>query len=244
MTSNELRRPLLSVVVLCYKAGEYINTFVPLLQHTLSERGIQYELILVANYHANELKTDTTPILARKLSLANPVIRVVAREKRGMMGWDMKSGFDATHGEIIAVIDGDGQMPPNDVVRVYEKLQHDHLDMVQTYRIHRQDGPYRLIISRVYNLVFRLLFPSISLKDINSKPKILRRAAYEKIKPTSNGWFIDAEMVIRAHEHHLMIGEIPTTFYKNPTRTSFVTMGTMAYFIKNLLSYRWKKIWK
>lgn len=244
MQSDEPMRPELSVVVLCYKAGEFINYYIPLLRNILDASGIDYELILVANYNAHEKETDLTPRIAQKIALSDPAIRVVAHEKKGMMGWDMKSGFDVARGEALVVIDGDGQMPPDDIVRVYESFRKKGFDMIQTYRAIRHDGWYRVMISRIYNIVFRLLFPGIPIRDVNSKPKLLQRSVYEKIRPSSDGWFIDAELVIRAHASQFVIGEIPTTFYKNPTRTSFVTFGAIGYFIKNLIAYRWKTLWK
>ncbi len=238
---SDKSRPTLSVVVLCYKAGDFINHYIPTLQQALHDNAIDYELVLVANYNARERDTDTTPSIARELALHNPAIQSVALEKRGMMGWDMKSGLAATCGEIIAVIDGDGQMPPDDVIRVYKKLQEEHLDVAQTFRAVRKDGLYRITISSIYNWVFRLLFPGTAVRDVNSKPKIFRRSAYEKLHLTSDGWFIDAEIIIQASINHLAIGEVPTTFYKNPTRNSFVTIGTIMDFAWNLLVYRCKK---
>tara|TARA_B100001964_G_C14022009_1_gene504320 strand:+ start:24 stop:125 length:102 start_codon:yes stop_codon:yes gene_type:complete len=32
-----------------------------------------------------------------------------------MMGWDAISGIKAASGDVVALIDGDGQMPPNDI---------------------------------------------------------------------------------------------------------------------------------
>ena len=39
------------------------------------------------------------------------------------MGWDMRSGLQAARGDFIVVIDGDGQNPTTDVMRIY----HAHL---------------------------------------------------------------------------------------------------------------------
>ena len=46
----------------------------------------------------------------------------VTEVKKGMMGWDMKTGFQTASGKALAVIDGDGQMPSGDVIRVYQLM--------------------------------------------------------------------------------------------------------------------------
>ena len=96
--------------------------------------------------------------------------------------------------EAIVKIDGDGQMPIADLVRVYQKIRDEHYDVVKTVRIKRSDGIYRKIVSNVFNIFFRLLFPYAGSKDINSKPKIFSRENYEKFDLRSNDWFIDAEL--------------------------------------------------
>mgnify|MGYP000201531256 CR=1 FL=1 len=62
-----------------------------------------------------------------------------------------------THAKVesVAVIDGDGQMPFEDVIHVYRKLRDEDLDLVKTYRTERGDGFYRKTISIVYNIIFK-----------------------------------------------------------------------------------------
>ena len=88
----------------------------------------------------------------------------------------------------IAVIDGDGQMPAEDVVRVHRLLVDEQLDLAKTHRVQRDDGAYRGLISTVYNGLFRILFPGMGLRDINSKPKVMTREAYHRLDLKSDGW--------------------------------------------------------
>jgi glycosyltransferase involved in cell wall biosynthesis len=163
--------------VLCYRAGYYIEDFVAQLERELVEANIDYELVLVANYDKNI--HDDTPKVVEALAAQNPRFRVVSKEKEGRMGWDMRSGLDAAAGRYIAVIDGDGQMPVSDVVRVYRMLLAGQYDLVKTYRSTRYDGVYRSVLSKTYNWLFKILFlPSYPLHDINSKPKVMSERLY------------------------------------------------------------------
>ena len=227
--------PHFSLVVLCYRSGENIIPFVEQLQRTLARCNFSWELILVGNYI--EGSDDQTPQVVRELAQRSANIRTVIRPKQGMMGWDMRMGLDAARGTYIGVIDGDGQFPPESIVACLLKCELEDLDLTKTYRVVRDDGLYRRLISFVYNALFRLLF-GFTVRDINSKPKIIRRDKYELLSLQSDDWFADAEIVIRARELGLKIGETPVHFVANDTRGSFVKPKAVLEFTSNLFRYR------
>jgi len=233
-------RPQISVVILCYRAEDFATVFASEMKRVLADRGLTYELVLVGNYHKKYAGKDRTPQIITALAENDTNIRAVAKEKEGMMGWDMRTGLNAATADTIAVIDGDGQMPAEDVVRVYDKLIDGGYDMVKTYRDLRQDGSKRIIISKIYNFLLKSLFPGVSVRDANSKPKIFTRDALRRLELTSGDWFIDAEMAIRSNYLGLSVGEIPTNFYENKNRSSFVRTSTILEFLKNLATYRIK----
>lgn len=234
--------PYISIIVLCYQSGDTIRSFVEQLISSLEKLDPNWEIILVANYF--EQSGDKTHEIAKELTLRDKRIQSVIKVKEGMMGWDMKSGLKAATGRCLAVIDGDGQMPAEDVVRVYKKLMEENLDLVKTYRPQRDDGFYRIFISVIYNIVFKILFPGLECRDINSKPKIMKRKVYERMDLQSNGWFIDAEIMIQSRKMKLNVGEIPTMFKKLYSRPSFIKFSAIVEFAGNLLLYRLMEFWK
>jgi len=224
-------------VVLCYRAEELSIEFVEQLTRELEEAHLDYELVLVGNYH--EGSGDRTPEILRRVADSRPRIRVIARVKEGMMGWDMRSGLQAATGRHLAVIDGDGQMPSSDVVKTYRMLQAGEYDLVKTFRAQRFDGLYRRSISAIYNVLFRMLFPGAAkFHDINSKPKVMTREAFERMGLLSNDWFTDAEIMIEAIRNRLRVGEVATIFLKNERRASFVPPSAIWEFLRNLMYYR------
>jgi glycosyltransferase involved in cell wall biosynthesis len=232
------KQPDLSVVVLCYKSGKTAVPFLNELEKELNGGGVRdYELVLVGNYFPG---TDNTPIVVRELALKNPRIIAITLEKQGMMGWDMISGLNAASGKTIALIDGDGQIPPRDIVRLYKILKDGELDLVTTFRKARMDGVYRRFISFWYNTIFHIFFPKIWLRDVNAKPKVMTRAAYKKMQLSCTDWFIDAEIILESMRLGLNIAEIPTIFYRNEIRSSFVNGLTILEFLTNLVVYRIK----
>ena len=205
------------------------------LRHALSRCNFSWELVLIGNYI--EGSDDETPQVVRELANRWPNVSAVIRPKEGMMGWDMRMGLNAARGEYIGVIDGDGQFPVEAVIACLLKAEMENLDLTKTYRVRRDDGIYRRLISYGYNGLFKLLF-GLQIHDVNSKPKIIRRDKYELLRLESDDWFADAEIMIRAREAGLSIGEIPVHFALNDTRSSFVKPAAVFEFMSNLIRYR------
>ena len=87
----------------------------------------------------------------------------------------------------------------------------------------------------------QILFPGIVSHDINGKPKIFTRNAYDKLKLVSDDWFIDAEIMIKARRYHFKIGEVETKFHKNSERPSFISLKANIEFLKNIVVWRIKE---
>ena len=230
--------PEISVVILCYKAGYRIEAFVDKVIRLLEKIVSSWEIILVGNYWENS--GDETPDAVRKLAAGRKNIKAVAMPKKGMMGWDAQSGLKEATGRLVCMIDGDEQMPPEDIARVYDKITRDNLDFVKTFRLKRDDGIFRKLNSLGFNCIFRLLFPAIKVRDVNSKPKIFTRDAYAKMRLTSDDRFFDTEMILECGRLKLRMGEIPTKFHRCAYRKSFVKLSAIFEFIRNLIRARIK----
>ena len=233
--------PDLSVVVLCYRSGGEARSCAARIGKVLVDAGIDnYQLVLVGNYVAGS--DDTTPDVVRELAAGDPRIVCSAVVKQGMMGWDMRSGLSLATGACLAVIDGDGQVLVEDLVRVYRLLREQGLDLAKTYRTRRGDGLKRKLFSLVLNGLFHVLFPRFPVRDINAKPKILTRSAFERLTLQSTDWFIDAEILIQARRLGFRIGEIETEFLGLTGRRSFISVAAVVEFLRNLWRYRLREI--
>jgi glycosyltransferase involved in cell wall biosynthesis len=231
--------PELSAIVLCYRAEESIEQVIAPLHRQLTESGVTSELVLVANF--DEGREDSTPEIVRRFAEQHDAVRAVIRPKQGAMGWDMRSGLEEATGRSLVVIDGDAQNPVEDVLRMYREMRRTGADVVKGRRIARFDGPYRRVVSAVYNGLFVLLFRTRGLWDINGKPKAMTRGAYERIELRSDDWFIDAEIVLAARRAGLTIVELPVTFNRNEQRASFVRPAAILEFLRNMARTRFRR---
>ena len=222
--------PELSVVVLAYRAEERTGDVVVPLYDLLETEGISYEMIVVANYWSGD---DSTPIVAAALARERDTIRVVARPKRGDMGWDMRSGLGATGGRFLVVIDGDGQVPVEYALEAYRRLQTTRAPIVKGRRHLREDGWVRSVVSLAFNALFWLLFGTRGLWDVNGRPKGMTREAYEQLDLQTDDWFTDAELLLKARRLGLEVHEFPVRFL-NPAHASFVGPATVWEFLRNM----------
>lgn len=228
--------PEISVVILCYRAGKKAAEFIDKVINETNSLTENWEIILVGNYIKGS--QDETPQVVQAIAAREQRIKTVTLEKKGMMGWDARAGLNQATGNTIALIDGDGQMLPEDLSKVYQKLKAENLDMVKTYRKKRQDGLLRKINSDVYNILFRFLFPRFKIKDVNSKPKIFTKEFFSKLNLKADDWFLDAEIMIQARRYQCKLGEIPTVFLESKNRKSFIRVKHILEFLKNFFFAR------
>ncbi len=227
--------PDLSAIVLGYRAGASLDPLARRLHESLAASGHSFEIVLVANYH--EGADDDTAGVAERLAQDLSVTRVVAHPKEGGMGWDLRSGLDAALGDVLVVIDGDGQYATGDVIVAFERLRETGSDIAKGRRASRGDGLYRRVVTTGFNLAFAILFPRRGVWDVNGKPKAIARSAYERLRLTSDDWFLDAELVLEAHRLGMKVCEFPVV-YSEGARASFVKPGAILEFARHMLRYR------
>jgi hypothetical protein len=117
-------------------------------------------------------------------------------------------------------------------------LLRDGADVAKGRRYLREDGTARSLNSLAYNLLFRLLFGTRGLWDVNGRPKGLTRAAYEALDLRTDDWFTDAEILLKARRLGFEIRELPVVFLANEARGSFVGLDTVREFLVNIARWR------
>jgi glycosyltransferase involved in cell wall biosynthesis len=229
-------QPELSVVLLCYGAEAELARVAGELHAELEATGVSYELVLVANYWPK--LEDRTPEYAWLFAREHPNVVVVAAPKHGDMGWDLRSGLEAASGDHLVYLDGDGQVPPAAALDVYRALEHTGADVAKGRRHIREDGSVRSITSLGFNILFRVLFGTKGLWDVNGQPKGLTRAAYERLDLRTDDWFTDAEILLKARTGGLEIVEVPVHFLAKRAEGSHVGLDTVWEFLVNMIRWR------
>jgi len=162
--------PRLSVVIPLYNEEDNIQ---PLQQEVAAAlEGWDYELILV-----DDGSSDATV----ERIIAGPRVRVLEFEKNTGQSAAMFAGIMAAKGKAIALLDGDMQNDPADIIRMVEKLDEGY-DLVCGYRANRKDTAFKRFQSRIANGV-RSRFTGDGVRDTGCTLKAMRRECREALVP-------------------------------------------------------------
>src|SRR3989344_4463658 len=223
---------LVSVVVPAHNVAENLEILLPRLHAALKTLPVPFEIIVVDN-----ASTDHTPAVIENFRAQMPEVRRVSEPTMGY-GLAVLCGFREAQGGGIGIIRADNQEKAEDLVRMIESLLSDDKNVFyKAVRMHRiNDGWKRVIISRVYNLLFKILF-GLRSKDLNATPKVFTRTYLDAAKLESLDWFIDAEMVIKAERMGYTVNEMDIEYLPRLKGTSTVRMRHIFEFLGNML--RW-----
>lgn len=137
------------------------------------------------------------------------------------------------------MIPADGQVDAEDAVRLYEAVVVSNRPVIgKVRRRFRMDGLRRKLVSISYNALVLMLYPQIGSLDINGSPKILARETLNQMCLNSRGWFLDPEIMIKAHYMDVRVIELNVFARMRGTGVSHVRMETCWEFMRNLLNTR------
>jgi glycosyltransferase involved in cell wall biosynthesis len=233
-TDAPARAPDLSFVMPCYNEEESVAVTLRRLLGAFERAGIALEVVAVDNG-----SRDRTGEILHRLAAELPAVRPHRVEVNQGYGFGLLSGIPHCRAAWIGFIPADGQVDAEDVVHLFQSAAASRGDVVaKVRRRFRMDGPLRKLISITYNLLIRMLWPGLQSLDINGTPKILPRPALEAMRLESRGWFLDPEIMIKAHYMGLRVLEFNAFARMRGSGTSHVRGSTCFEFLRNLLIYR------
>jgi dTDP-4-dehydrorhamnose 3,5-epimerase-like enzyme len=84
-----------------------------------------------------------------------------------------------------------------------------------------------------------VLFGWLGSVDLNGSPKLFSRDAYLRMRLVSDDWFLDPEIMIKAHDMGLQVIELNVVGQLRRGGRSHVRSHTVFEFVKNIVRYRW-----
>jgi glycosyltransferase involved in cell wall biosynthesis len=161
---------MLSVVIPLFNEEDNIA---PLQKELASALGqIEHEIVFVDDGS----KDDTLARIER-----GPGVRVIEFERNTGQSAAMYAGIHAARGEIIALLDGDLQNDPADILKLVAEIERG-ADLVCGYRAKRKDTFSKRLTSRFANFV-RSRFTKDGVRDTGCTLKAMRRECREALVP-------------------------------------------------------------
>ena len=183
-----------------YNEEENIEKLVAYAVEVLEKLELDYEMILV-----NDGSRDRTGELADGLARQNPRIKVIHHHPNRGYGGALQSGFGNATKEWVFYTDGDGQFDLSQLELLLPLAK--NFDIVNGYRLNRQDSLMRKINAACWGLLVKTLL-RFKARDVDSAFKLYRREIFDHIEMKSTGALIDAEILARARRAGYSLSEI------------------------------------
>jgi len=238
-TDSYLKKQYLSLVIPTYNESENLKEIIEKLRELL-ERAIpnRYELIIV-----DDNSPDGTWKVALELTSKYPQLRVMRREKERGLATAVIRGWQIARGEILGVIDGDLQHPPETLWQLWAEMERG-ADLAVASR-HLEGGGVsnwnflRRFLSRGAQILGLILFPEAiaRVSDPMSGYFMVRREAIAEIPLDPIGYKILIEVLGRGKIR--WIGEVGYVFQERSQGESKVSWKQYLEYVQHLWRLRW-----
>jgi glycosyltransferase involved in cell wall biosynthesis len=186
-----------------------------------------YEVIAV-----DDGSRDRTPQILERLRLENPHVRPILHPRNLGYADALRTGFTSARLPLVFYTDSDLQFDVREVKNLLPASE--DYDIVCGFRIYRYDPLSRLFLAWGYNLVARTIF-RLRVRDIDCAFKLFRREVFDVIEIRSKKFFVDTEILAKAHHHGFRMTEIGVRHYPRAGGKSTVRASHVASTLKELI---------
>jgi glycosyltransferase involved in cell wall biosynthesis len=178
MSPSATPTPFLSIVVPFFNEAENAQQMVAEVVQVFAASPYPWELLCVDDGSED----GTVPALETAARRAGTQVRVLCLRRNFGQTAALQAGIDASHGELIATLDGDLQNDPADLPHMVDELLRRDLDLLAGWRRNRQDGFFlRLIPSRIANFLIRRV-TGLRIRDYGCGTKVFRGEVLRRIR--------------------------------------------------------------
>ncbi len=225
-----------SLIVPTYNESANIRALLDDLTKALN--GLNYEIIVV-----DDDSPDKTWEIVGAYGKHNHRVKILRRTTERGLSTAVIAGWKAATGKYLAVIDGDGQHPPEAVRRIFDRLGKGDVDLVAGTR--KSSGGstgdwnlWRVFVSWVATMMAKVLFPVLlrNLGDPMGGLFGLRREIIVGKTLNPIGYKIMLEVIVRAKPGR--IDEVPYTFLTRKAGASKMGSKEIFRYIRHLLKMR------
>ena len=186
----------LAVVIPVYNEEENLPALMQRLMPVMQGLGKSFEIIFIDDgSHDQSLQ-----IL--KGFTQNTQVKVVELTRNYGQHAAIMAGFSITQADIVITMDADLQNPPEEITNLVKVMEEGNYDVVGTIRKGRKDSFFRILPSKIINMVARKI-TGVSMRDWGCMLRCYRLPVVQRM--------------IQCHEHATFIPALATVFAKRVT---------------------------
>ena len=195
--------PSISIFFPAYNDGGTIASMVVAALITARDLTDDYEVIVV-----NDGSADYTPEVLDELArVYAPHVRIIHHAQNTGYGGALRSGFAAATKDWIFYTDGDAQYDPHEL-RLLVAAMADGVDVINGYKIERNDPLHRILIGRLYQFGVRTMF-GLKLKDVDCDFRLMRRSIFDTVHLEATTGVICVELMSKVQYAGFGLAEVP-----------------------------------
>jgi dolichol-phosphate mannosyltransferase len=221
----------LSLVIPAWNEQETIRRAIREAASALAAFTADFEILVV-----DDGSTDGTADGVRAEAALDPRVRLLQHPRNRGYGAALRTGFQAATLDLVAFTDADCQFDLTELADLLP-LARRH-DIVCGYRVGRQDPALRRFLSAGYNRLARLLVGN-PVRDIDCALKVFRREVLPAALPESDNFFANTEMLARAEQAGLSVGEVGVRHRPRAAGRSKVCWRDVPRTLATLLPFWW-----
>ena len=212
-------QPIISLVIPVYNEEENLRILMERIRPVMQGMGRPYEIIFI-----DDGSRDSSFSLLKGFANEREV-KVVELVRNYGQHAAILAGFSVVTGGIIITLDADLQNPPEEIPKLVKEMEAGSYDVVGTIRKGRKDSMFRIIPSKIINIIARRI-TKVRMTDWGCMLRAYRRPVVDRM--------------IACHEHATFIPALATFFGKRVTEIEVAhderAGGTSNYPLRKLIN--------
>ena len=225
------KEPRLGVGFLAYnEEGAIAKTVAEAVASLSAVEGLDWRILIV-----NDGSRDRTGEVAESLAAADPRVSVVHHDGNKGYAVATETALSNTPGEVVMVVDGDGQHTMADAPRFLDAIR-EGADVVFGWKKKRHDPFPRLVLSKGLNTLSRWILGS-PLHDINGGCRAFRKDVARRIEIRHRINFVGDEIFARCKIAGWKVSEVVVRHFPREAGQSIHRPWKMLGTISRVLRY-------
>lgn len=212
-------QPMISLVIPVYNEEKNLHILMDRIRPVMQGMGRPYEIIFI-----DDGSRDSSLSILKGLA-GEAAVKVVELVRNYGQHAAILAGFSVVTGDIIITLDADLQNPPEEIPKLVKEMEAGSYDVVGTIRKGRKDSMFRIIPSKIINIIARRI-TKVRMTDWGCMLRAYRRPVVDRM--------------IACHEHATFIPALATFFGKRVTEIEVAhderAGGTSNYPLRKLIN--------
>lgn len=234
----------ISCIIPMYNEEDNVAEIITRAEDVFKKLLMNYEIIIIESG-----STDRTWQKINEVINAKENVYAFHQEKREGMGSALRLGYSKCKKDLICHLEADSPfntiyfkkaipiLLENDCVIGFRVGTKEQNFKWSYYNMGKKGVFLRELFHVGYKLLLKIIF-GLNVRDVNFSFKIFKRSHIQELDLISNGWFIDAEIILELRRKGVLPVEMPIEYRDRTAGESTVSLYTPFHMVREMLKYK------